>query len=128
MGKRPSKKMLENRLKNRLDILRKFKPFISDAFTKIERKCGNPNCRCAKGKDRHPAWLLTFKENKKNKSLYVPVDLVPEVEKWSKEAKWMKQMIQEVNKIQRQIIRQHVSEKRAASKGKKKVQKILEKL
>jgi hypothetical protein len=127
MVNQPSKRMLENRIEDRLKRIRQIKPFITDALTHIERVCGNPNCKCAKG-EKHGAWILTFKEKGKTKSLYVPVDLAQEVQKWSKEAKWIKKTIQEVNLLQRQIIRQYVERKRAESRGKKKLKMILEKI
>lgn len=126
MNRSLSRRMLENRVTNRIKGIRRVNLFITDALTHIERKCGNPNCRCAGG-EKHPAWLLTFKEKGKTKSLYVPVKLVSEVQKWSKEAKWLKKTIQEVNELQRQIIRQHVQTKRAENRGKAKVRQILEK-
>lgn len=119
-------KMLENRRANLLKHLAKTGPFITDAFTRIGRKCGNAKCPCAQGGEKHPAYLLTFKEQGKTKSLYVPMDMVKTVEQWSKEAKWLKQRIQAMNQIQRQIIGQYVQRKRAENKGKRRIRKILE--
>jgi hypothetical protein len=64
MGKEPTRRMLENRITERLKRIREVKPFITDALTRITRKCGNPACRCADG-EKHPAYLLTYKEKGK---------------------------------------------------------------
>ena len=54
-------------------------PFIIGSLTKIHRRCGNPNCRCAGENGRkHPAHLLTTKIKGKTHAIYVPVDMVEE--------------------------------------------------
>lgn len=125
MKPKPSIKMLENRRQGRLKALQRLSPFLTDSFCLIGRKCGNLTCACVTG-EKHPAWIVTYKEKGKTRSLYVPVDLVPVVSKWAKEAKWLKQQIQEINQIQKDIIRQYVATKRAGKKGKQQLHKILE--
>ena len=42
------------------------------------RKCGKPNCRCAKG-DKHPLWSLTFMDQGNKRVERIPEEWVDEV-------------------------------------------------
>lgn len=52
-------------------ILEERGPLRRGAFIKVERKCGKPNCRCAKG-DGHPAKYLSIKKGGRTCMVYVP--------------------------------------------------------
>ena len=94
-----SPKMIEKSIKARLKKLTEIdKPLIAASLVKIERKCGNPNCKCAKG-EKHVGHILTFKEKQKTKSVYVPVDRLEEVREWVKENKKVKKLIKEINQL-----------------------------
>jgi hypothetical protein len=64
-----------------------------------------------------PAWQLTFKQAGKTRTVYVPVALVPEVQKWAKEFKRLKQLVRKVTTQNLAIIRRHVAVRRAASRA-----------
>lgn len=48
----------------RLKRLAKVGPMIDGSLVVIYRRCGNPNCRCARG-EKHPGHYLTRKVGKK---------------------------------------------------------------
>jgi hypothetical protein len=79
--------------------------------------CGNPNCRCVKEGEKHISHVLTKKVRGKTKSVYVPVDMVEEVSEWIKEHRRVKEELKKISALSEQIIKQHVSTKRAASKN-----------
>jgi intergrase/recombinase len=116
MGMPLSSGRLEMLRESRLKKIRSAGPLVSGSLSKIMRKCGNPNCRCAEG-ERHPAYLLSWKESKMTKNIYVPVDMVKEVEKWVKEERRVRKLIQEITEIGHQLIKQHVAVKRAKVKN-----------
>jgi hypothetical protein len=91
--------------------LGKVRPFVGGSVVVVERACGNPNCKCRKG-EKHPGYYLTWKEKKKTKGIYIPVDLVEQVQGWSEEYKLVKDIIQEVSDIQKILIRVYVKQKR----------------
>ena len=64
-----------------------------------------------------PAWQLTFKQAGKTRTVYVPVDLVPEVQKWASEFKRLKVLIRKVTRQNLAIIRKHVAARRAANRA-----------
>ena len=107
--------MLKKRLRRKLAVLGKKQPFIIGSLVKIQRRCGNLNCQCAKEGPKHPAHILTTKVNGKTKAIYVPVDMVQEVRQWCQQYRDIKDEIKEVSKCCEQLIRLHTKEKRIRS-------------
>ena len=64
-----------------------------------------------------PAWQLTFKQGGKTRTVYVPRELVTEVQQWAKEFKHLKQLVRKVTGENLAIIRRHVAVRRAASRA-----------
>ena len=107
---------LKKKLRRRLAALGKRQPFIVGSLVKIHRRCGNPNCRCARENGRkHPAHLLTTKVQGKTQAIYVPVDMVEEVRLWCRQYRALKGDIKEISKCGEQLIRLHATEKRIKS-------------
>jgi hypothetical protein len=66
---------------------------------------------------RAPHWQLTFKQAGRTRTVYVPVELVPEVRRWVKESKRLKSLIRKISRQSLAIIRRHVAARRAESRG-----------
>ena len=115
MDTKPTSVTLKKRLRRKLAVLGEKQPFIIGSLVKIQRRCGNPNCRCAREGPKHPAHLLTTKVNGKTKAIYVPVDMVQEVRQWCRQYRDIKANIKEVSECCEQIIRLHTKEKRVRS-------------
>jgi len=107
---------LKRRLRRKLASLGKPNPFVVGSLVKIQRRCGNPNCRCAKEGPKHPAHLLTTKVKGKTQAIYVPVDMVEEVRQWCHQYSDVKAVIKEVSDCCEQLIRVHTKEKRIKSR------------
>jgi len=107
---------LKRRLRRKLASLGKPNPFVVGSLVKIQRRCGNPDCRCAKEGPQHPAHLLTTKVNGKTQTIYVPVEMVSEVRQWCQQYSDVKTLIKEVSDCCEQLIRVHTKEKRIKSK------------
>jgi hypothetical protein len=73
-------------------------------------------CRVQRPGRKPPAWQLTFKQAGKTRTVYVPVELVPEVRKWTKEFKRLKELVRKVTRQSLAIIRRHVAVRRAESR------------
>ena len=80
-------------------------PWIEGSLVSTSRFCGKKNCICHQGGPKHPVLYVTWKENGKTVSLYVPRKLEPEVMGWVQNYKKLKETIREVSEIQKQIIR-----------------------
>jgi hypothetical protein len=51
--------------------LQRSEPLVRGSFYLLRRKCGKPNCRCARG-ELHPAYVLTRSEAGKDRLYPVP--------------------------------------------------------
>jgi hypothetical protein len=70
-----------------------------------------------------PSWQLTFKQQGKTRTVYVPLELVPEVEAWTKAYRELKQLIRKVTAQNLAIIRRHGAVRRAASRGRRRTER-----
>jgi hypothetical protein len=66
-----------------------------------------------------PVWQLTFKQRGKTRTVYVPRELVTEVQQWAKEFKRLKQLIRKVTGQNLAIIRRQGAVRRAASRARR---------
>ena len=64
-----------------------------------------------------PGWHLTFKQQGRTRTVYVPMDLVAEVKLWTRNYQRLKKLIREVTRHSLGLIRGHVANRRAASRG-----------
>lgn len=62
-------------------------------------------------------WLLTFKEAGKTRSVYVPKDLLKEVQSWIRNHRRIKERLAQISTLSIDIIRNHVPQKRATARG-----------
>ena len=60
--------------------LQRPEPMVQGSFYLLRRKCGKPNCRCARGQ-LHPAYVLTRSEAGKDRLYPVPKEQRAEVRK-----------------------------------------------
>jgi hypothetical protein len=74
-------------------------------------------CKVRRPGRKPPAWQLTFKQAGKTRTVYVPAELVPEVQLWAKEFKRLKQLIGKVSTQNLAIIRRHTAVRRAESRA-----------
>ncbi len=86
-------------------------PFVDGSIVKVRRRCGNKNCRCARG-EKHECLYLMYKVKGVTSGVYIPVDLEEEVKEWSQEYRRLKDIIREISRAQKLIIRRYVKEKR----------------
>lgn len=86
-------------------------PLLAASLVTIRRACGNPNCRCARGQ-KHPGHYLTWKVKTKTHTVYVPVDLLPQVKQWTQEYRRLKQLVRELTQLSLALIKTHVTARR----------------
>jgi len=108
----------EKRREAKLKQLSRCKPLVAASLCKVNRRCGNPNCKCARG-EFHTAHVLTYKVKRKTRVVHVPKDMVEEVKRWVKEHKRVKGLIREISKNSLAIIHRHVPASRAAARAEK---------
>jgi hypothetical protein len=65
----------------KFELLRQFSipdNLLPGSLCEQQLRCGKPNCRCASG-EGHSAWILTFMEHGKKRTLHIPKHLVEQV-------------------------------------------------
>ena len=111
----PRPLITNERGKKALDRIRKIKPFVQASLNLTKKRCGNPRCRCVQEGPLHEVTLLTWKEQNRTQTLYVPMELRQEVERWVQEGKLLKRLVAEVSQAQREFL----TSKKNNSKSKK---------
>ena len=65
------KQIIQAEIAVKMKQLTKLKKIVKGTVNKVYTKCGNSNCKCAKG-EKHPAFQLTYKaENNLTKTIYL---------------------------------------------------------
>lgn len=112
--RRTSIAVLERQINARIAKLGKCGQFIVGSLVESKRKCGNENCRCAKEGELHSAHILTKRENGKTKTIYVPVAMIDEVDRWSREYGKVKKLIREIDQLSEKVLVAFKERKKAA--------------
>ena len=106
--------ILEARRAAKLRKLSEIGPVLRGTISSIEVKCGNPNCKCARG-ERHSSNILTRKIDGKTKTVYVPAGMLEEARKWTREYARAKELLREISDCDERILKLYVRTKRAAN-------------
>lgn len=67
-------------------------------LVEMKRRCGNKNCRCAKG-NLHKSWYLYQSKDGKPRMLYIPTELEQEVREWVNKNKEIRELLDELSQI-----------------------------
>lgn len=100
-----TKRILEAKKGKLLSKIAELGPWIEGTIVTTTRICGKTNCACHKGDSKHPVMYVTWKENGKTVSLYVPRKLEKEVSSWGANYKKLKALIREISDVQKDIVR-----------------------
>jgi hypothetical protein len=82
-------------------------PFIEGSLSPFKR----PGCS-------QPGWRLTFKQQGRTRTLYVPLELVATVKQWTQNYRHLKQLIRQVTRHSRALIHGQVANRQAANRSK----------
>jgi len=99
--------------------LRQAGPSVEGSIAMVPRKCGSKSCPCHQGELKHQAMILCKKVDGRSVATYVPKDLWEKVRRWNAQHKKTKRLLKEISDIDEQIIRNYVSDKRAAARVRK---------
>jgi len=100
--------LIRRMLASRLKRLPTTKPVLAASLVQFRKSCGVPSCHCMKGGPKHPSQHLTFLDRGKTRSVYVPLDLLPEVRAWIAEHHRLKQLLREISQLTLALVRTHV--------------------
>ena len=102
------RRMLESRLKQMVPA----GPLLAACLNRVQKRCGQSSCSCHHGGPLHQAHHLTFSEAGKTRNVYVPQDLLQEVQQWVQEHQRLKALIQEVSQLTLALVKGHVRHRR----------------
>jgi hypothetical protein len=71
-----------------------------------------PSCCCHHGGPKHDTYQLTFKDQGRSRSVYVPKDLGGEVRQWLAAQRRLDQLLHEIHQLSTDLIRTHVRHRR----------------
>jgi hypothetical protein len=94
-------RMLQHRLKK----LATTSPVLAASFGTYTHRCGRPSCRCHHGGPWHTGQHVTFKEDGKTRSVYVPQELLAEVRAWLAEYRRLKTLLHEIHQLTVALLR-----------------------
>jgi len=109
---------LERKRDSLIKKLSSIGPFVDGSMVVVKRRCGNKNCKCYLKGEKHESYYLHYKVRGVTKAVYIPVDLEEEVREWNNNYRKLKEIVAEISKTNKEIIRRHVKEKRL-KKGRK---------
>lgn len=81
-------------------------PFIEGSLSPFKR----PGCA-------QPGWHLTYKQQGRTRTLYVPLELVATLKQWTLNYRRLKALIRQVTRQSRALVRGHAASRRAASRS-----------
>jgi hypothetical protein len=94
-------------LEARLKKLTPAGPVLAASLAQIAKRCGRPTCHCANGTP-HTAYHLTYKDQGKSRTVYVPLDLVEEVRSWIDNHRRLKRLLKEISDLTLALVQGHV--------------------
>lgn len=103
--------LLARAIQSRVRRLAPRGPVLAASLVEIAHHCGRAGCRCQRG-EKHVGWYVTLKVDAKTKTVYVPRDLLKEVQAWIREHKRLKALVQEITQLSIAQIRGHVQARR----------------
>lgn len=114
-----SEKTIRASIDLRLRKLGELGPVLQGTAVRKYRKCTAKDCPCHSGEKMHPFTVVTTKEAGKTKTLYVPVEMEPEVEGWMKSFRTAKKLLAEISSLSRELVGTYASRARAESRRKR---------
>jgi hypothetical protein len=87
-------------------LLRRFQipaDALPGSLALIHRRCGKPNCHCARG-EGHPLWLLTFMVSGKKHVQSIPPEWVEEIRPLVEQGREFKEAVAEVFAANAQLL------------------------
>ena len=78
---------------NFLRQLEKHWPPIKGSLAQVRKPCIRPNCpACARG-DKHPAFILSFTDQGRRRCMYVPAEMVPQLQQALRNGKALEEFL-----------------------------------
>ena len=87
-------------------------PVLAASLVQIAKHCGRKTCKCHTRGEKHVGNYITFNQDGKTKTVYVPLDLLKEVQSWIAEHHRLKQLDKEISQLLAAYIRSFATDKK----------------
>ena len=104
--------LIRRMLDRRLQQLAPAGPLLAASLAQVKKRCGQPSCACHHGGPLHTAHHLSVSEGGKTRTVYVPQDLLTEVQQWVHEHQRLKGLIHEISQLTLALIQGHVAHRK----------------
>lgn len=111
-------------LLNRREGLTKLLPPLGEVLrgSLMERylTCGKPDCKCARGERHGPVWYLSVTLDQSHRTgCTVPGDRVEQVRRWIENYHRVKESLEKISDINRELMRRHKEKNKKRKKAEK---------
>jgi len=103
--------LIRRHLAARLKEFQPHGPILAASLVLVHRRCGHSGCHCHKG-EGHPTHYLTCKQEGKTRTVYVPQDLLKEVQSWIREHQRLRKLSQHISQLALAQVQTHVTDRR----------------
>ena len=87
-------------------------PAIKGSLAEVRKPCIRPNCpACARG-DKHRAFIFAFTDKGKRRCMYVPAELVPQLQQALRNGKALEELLYQLGP---ELLRQYRKQREAPS-------------
>jgi hypothetical protein len=104
--------LIRRLLDSRLKRMAPTGPLLAASLAQVHKRCGQPSCRCHHDGPLHPAHHLTLKVDGKTRTIYVPQDLLQEVQAWVAEYQRLKTLMAEISQLTLALVKSHVQQRK----------------
>jgi len=73
--------------------LEKLWPPIKGSLAKVRKPCIRPNCSACTRGDNHPAFILSFTDKGRRRCMYVPTEMVPQLQQALRNGRALEQFL-----------------------------------
>ena len=95
-------------------------PIWKGSLNEVYRKCGKPNCHCAKpdSQGHGPSWQLTYKRaNSKTTTVQIPIEDIEQTRRQVDEYKKFRALCQELVEVNQRLCQAHLLRRKTNKDG-----------
>jgi len=104
--------LIRRQLSSRLKQMVPTGPLLAASLAQVHKRCGQPSCRCHHDGPLHTAHHLTLKVAGTTRTVYVPQDLLQEVQQWVAEYQRLKSLMAQISQLTLALVQNHVRDRK----------------
>ena len=114
MAKKGAKSAIERKRDAAIEKIGDYRNFLKGSLLETLTRCGNPNCRCARGQ-RHEVLHLSYSTKGKTKRVYIPRSQAKTVKARIKNRKKILDLLEKILDLNLQLLKEERGKKNKTS-------------